>query len=403
VSGYQTASPGGVGDTITLSFGKVEEDYTPLNPDGSAGTPVRVAYDVATNTGGASGISVSATPVFSALLSPTIVYGTATTTLTGHLAADTLSPPAGENVLITLDGVTQTAPLDGNGNFSSPFNTAALGVAGSPYTVSYNYDGDSAFFGASDSGTLTVTQKTLTVTASDNSKTYGQTASDTGTLSGVVNNDGITATFSSPGDPATAAVGTGSYPITATLNDPNGKLGNYAVQETDATLTVYRADLYVTANANSKIVGETASDTGTLSGVVNNDGITATFSSPGDPATAAAGNYTISATLNDPNGRLSNYTVHETDATLTVITYAQATTNIQTQVDNAGLDHGTQNSLDSQLQAATASFNKGNTTAGTNQLQAFINNVNAQRGKKISAALADMLIAEAQRIINAVG
>src|SRR5262249_37472266 len=149
---------------------------------------------------------------------------------------------------------------------------------------------------------------------------------------------------------ATAPVGGGSYRITATLADPNGKLANYVVYPTDATLTVARAVLNVTANANSKLYHETAADSGTLSGVLNNDGITATCSSPGDPASAAAGQYTIRATLADPNNRLSNYAVHETRAVLTVLSYADATAQLQARVDAAGLDKGTQNALESKLQ-----------------------------------------------------
>src|SRR5262249_39337892 len=92
---------------------------------------------------------------------------------------------------------------------------------------------------------LDVTRVGLYVTANVNSKTYGQTASDTGTPSGLVTNDGLPATFSSAGDAAAAPVGTGSYNISATLSDPNNKLGNYTVHETDATLTVSKATLPV--------------------------------------------------------------------------------------------------------------------------------------------------------------
>jgi hypothetical protein len=74
-----------------------------------------------------------------------------------------------------------------------------------------------------------------------------------------------------------------------------------------------------------------------------------------------------------------------------------------TLVDTSGLASGTQNSLDAKLQAAIASFDKGNTTDGDNQLGAFINYVMAQKGKKIDAVTADALIDYAQRIINAVG
>jgi hypothetical protein len=181
------------------------------------------------------------TPVFSALLSPSIVYGTATTTLTGHLASGEFHPPAGETVSITVNGVTQAAALDADGNFSSSFNILALGVAGSPYTVTYAYSGDGVF------------------------------------------------------------------------NAANGS------------------------------------------------------------------------------------------STLTVLSVSQATTNLEDQVDAAGLAQGLRNALDSRLQAAIDSLDRGNEAAAVNQLQAFENQVRAQRGKKIDAAQADALIAYAEGIINVVG
>ena len=46
VSSYQTASPGGVQDTIALSFGEIDEMYTHQNADGSAGTSVTVTYSI---------------------------------------------------------------------------------------------------------------------------------------------------------------------------------------------------------------------------------------------------------------------------------------------------------------------------------------------------------------------
>jgi hypothetical protein len=62
-----------------------------------------------------------------------------------------------------------------------------------------------------------------------------------------------------------------------------------------------------------------------------------------------------------------------------------------------------QSTPNSKLQAAIQSFSGGKTKTGANQMGAFINEVSPQRGKKIDAALADSLIADAQRIINAVG
>ena len=59
--------------------------------------------------------------------------------------------------------------------------------------------------------------------------------------------------------------------------------------------------------------------------------------------------------------------------------------------------------LSASLNAAIASFDRGNQTAGVNQLQAFQNKVLAQAGKKIDQATANALIAAAQRIIDATG
>jgi hypothetical protein len=305
--------------------------------------------------------------------------------------------------VVNNDGITVTFSSAGDAA-TAPVGTGSYIITG---TLSDPNNKLSNYTVHETDANLTVKTADLYVTATANGKTYGQAASDTGMLSGVVNNDGITATFSSAGDAATAPVGTGSYTITATLSDPNNKLANYTVHETDANLTVKRADLYVTAKANSKIQGEIASDSGKLSGVVNNDGITATFSSLGDAASAAAGQYTISATLADPNNKLSNYTVHQTTATLTVLSYADATTYLQTGkgfgVDTAGLASGLQSSLDSQLQAAIADFAAGDTADGVSQLGAFINHVSAQISKGITTGWAKQWIPYAQEIIKAVG
>src|SRR5262249_13802066 len=60
VSSYQTALQSGhANDSISLHFTRIEEDYTPLQDDGSPGTPVVVSYDVARHTGGAQAIDRS--------------------------------------------------------------------------------------------------------------------------------------------------------------------------------------------------------------------------------------------------------------------------------------------------------------------------------------------------------
>ena len=68
-------------------------------------------------------------------------------------------------------------------------------------------------------------------------------------------------------------------------------------------------------------------------------------------------------------------------------------------VQGLNVDQGTKNSLLAKLNSAKSSLQKGNTQAAEGQLNAFINEVSAQKGKKIPVADADRLIAEAQAII----
>jgi hypothetical protein len=69
------------------------------------------------------------------------------------------------------------------------------------------------------------------------------------------------------------------------------------------------------------------------------------------------------------------------------------------QVEELGLPKGAENSLVSKLENALDSIGKGQTKAAVNKLEAFINEVEAQQGKKIPQSDADALIAAAQYII----
>ena len=70
-------------------------------------------------------------------------------------------------------------------------------------------------------------------------------------------------------------------------------------------------------------------------------------------------------------------------------------------IDELNLYQGTANSLKAKLDAAIQLLNdnnENNDKTAVNLLEAFINTVEAQRGKKISEADADSLIAAAQEI-----
>jgi hypothetical protein len=106
----------------------------------------------------------------------------------------------------------------------------------------------------------------------------------------------------------------GTYTISATLN-PAAVLTNYTITYNTAAFTITPLAASVTPNPASKL-GGTADPafTGTLTGFLPADGVTATYSrTPGE----SAGTYTISATLS-PAGVLTNYTITYNTAVFTI-------------------------------------------------------------------------------------
>ncbi len=156
------------------------------------------------------------TPAFSGLSAPSINFGTTYTTLGGTISSGSLFPTG--SVSITLNGVTQTAAINGSGGFSYSFATGSLGTSGSPYTISYVYAGDANFNNISDTTkTLTVTGITSTVTLSNLSQTYDGTAKAV-TVTTSPSGLSVSITYNGSGTAPSAA---GSYNVVATVTTPN--------------------------------------------------------------------------------------------------------------------------------------------------------------------------------------
>src|SRR5439155_20790828 len=186
--------------------------------------------------------------------------------------------------------------------------TAGETVAGSPYTISATLSPTGVLGNYTityNAAAFTITPKTASVTPNPATKTYGTADPPlTGTLSGFVPTDGVTAIYSRA---AGETVAGSPYAIGATLS-PAGVLGNYDITYNTASFTVTKALASVTPDARSKTYG--AADpalTGTLSGFVAADGVTATYSRAAGE-TVAGSPYTISAALS-PAGVLSNYDI----------------------------------------------------------------------------------------------
>ena len=93
---------------------------------------------------------------------------------------------------------------------------------------------------------------------------------------------------------------------------------NYAIAYVAGNLNVTPAPLTVTPANASKFYG--AADpilAGTITGLQNNDPITAAYTTTADDS-SAPGSFAIDATLSDPTSKLVNYTVTANTGTLTV-------------------------------------------------------------------------------------
>ena len=280
-------------------------------------------------------------PAFSNLAGPTIVYGTATATLSGTILTGSTAPPG--DVTITLDGSSQSAPIGENGDFSYVFNTGSLGVSSSPYTITYAYAANGDFLANTNtSETLTVTPAPLTAAIiGDPTKPYDGTTTATLTsgnfsLSGLVTGQSFTVTQTA-----------------GTYNSPN------AGSATSVTASLVAGDFTAASGTLASNYTFPASATG--SGSITPKNLTASII--GDPTKTYNGN--ASATLTSGNFSLSgligtqSFTVTQTSGTYNSKDVATATTVI------ASLASGNFTASSGTL---TSNYNLPTTASGAGQI-----------------------------------
>jgi hypothetical protein len=235
-----------------------------------------------------------------------------TATLTGFVSGEILG----------TSGVTGSAACSTTATASSPVPgpyaiTCTIGtLAASNYTFAFA------------PGQLTVTKAPLTVTADNKSRTYGTaTPILTATITGFANGEtllssGVTGVAGCTTTATTLSTVAGSpYPITCALGTLAAN--NYSFGFAPGQLTITQAALTLVVDNKSKLLNAPNPPlTGTLTGVVAGDDITASYSTTA-VTNSPVGTHPITGTLNDPHGRLGNYTVSNTPGTLT-ITYAVA-------------------------------------------------------------------------------
>ncbi|MBB5886707.1 filamentous hemagglutinin N-terminal domain-containing protein [Xanthomonas sp. LMG 8992] len=257
----------------------------------------------------------------------TLTIAPAILTITANNASktygDTLTFAGNE---FTASGL-QNGETIGHVAFTSAGAAANAGVTGGPYTITSNA-ATGGSFNASNyaityrSGSLTVGQAALTITANDDSKTYNGLAYTGGrgvTYSGFVNGETTSVLGGALGyaGDAQGATNAGGYTIT-----PGGlTAGNYAITYRNGSLTVGQAALTVTANDDSKTYNGLAYTGGhgvTYSGFVNGETTSVlggALGYAGDAQGATnAGSYTIT-----PDGLTAgNYAITYRNGSLSV-------------------------------------------------------------------------------------
>ena len=230
------------------------------------------------------------------------------------------------NLTVTYDGLSHTASASGPLGVSIVWYDAATGGNTTTQPEGTNYGTYSAYAEAVNDitgftsalrtkVTLTIEKRLATWTTNASHKTYGDTDPSpltTGSGSNFVEADGVTATYNrASGETA------GDYQITATLS-PVEVLSNYTITNSGESFTIDKKAASVTPNTASKYCGQTDPlFTGTLTGFLSGDGVTATYlRTVGE--TVEVSPYTISAALS-PVNVLSNYDIAYHNANFTIM------------------------------------------------------------------------------------
>jgi uncharacterized repeat protein (TIGR01451 family) len=289
-----------------------------------------------------------------------------------------------------------------------PSSSATAGTVISDTAFVGPSTGDATPSDNSTSFQTTVTQATPTVSVSPVSITYGTALANSqlsGTATYTINGTSmdVPGSFSYTSD-AGKVLNAKSTAYQESVTFTPKDTTDFATVTTSVAVTVSPATLTITAKDATKIQGE-ANPTFSVS-------YSGFVLAQGPSVLGGTLKFSTKATTNSPPGKYditpsgltsSNYKIQYKSGTLTVFSYSQATSQLQAQVDSAGLASGIQSSLDTQLQAASAFFQAKDKTDAVSQLKAFISHVSALKGKQIDATLANALIAAAQRIIKAVG
>jgi PKD repeat protein len=202
----------------------------------------------------------------------------------------------------------------------------------------------------------------------------------------------------------------GTYVVTLTATDDGGMPGSTSMSMIGTNVAPKVSGVsYSSPTAPVVAPHQTLSFSGAFSDVDHNDtyvttwnfgdGGTATGTSPTHQY-ASAGTYTVTFRVDDKEGGITTGTT-----TVRVQTFQQSIAYISQGVQGlSGLNAGQKNSLTAKLNAASDAAARGNSVAASNQLNAFLNELQADvNAGKVSAAAAATLRGEVRAIQGGLG
>jgi len=289
-------------------------------------------------------------------------------------------------VQFKIDGSDFGSPVALSGGSATSDATSTL-AAGS-YTVSAVYSGEANFDSSTSSPlTQTVNKAAATVTLSNLSHTYDGTPKSA--TAATTAPPGLTVTITYDGS-ATPPANAGSYAVVATVTDANYQ------GTASGTLVIAKANQAITLGA---LGNKTYGDPDFTVSATASSGLTVSFTASG--ACTVSGN-----TVHITGVGSCNITAHQAgngnynaapDVSRTFavnITYERLGDLVKQSFTNQGIV----NSLLAKLDNAQKAEARGNANAKAGMISAFINEVEAQIGKAISAENAAILISLARAL-----
>jgi MBG domain (YGX type) len=280
---------------------------TPATPSSSAGGyPITCSGLTSTNytiSFAPGTLTISPTSLVISANNATRAYGSvnpplSNVTANGFVNGDTLASLSG--TLFCATTATQTSPA---GNYP----ILCSGLTSPNYSIAFL------------PGTLAISADTLTVTANNATRPYGSAnPAFTATIVGFVNGDSpaslggslLCSTAATPASPVSSP-----YPI----NCLGLTSASYAITYVPGALTITPAPLRITANNATRPYGaNNPAFTGTFTGLLNADAISASFATAAVP-TSAVGSYPLMPSAIGSASVLNNYSISSINGTLMVI------------------------------------------------------------------------------------